>query len=158
MTHFTVPFLGAVRFGCTSFYYLHFFSGHALVVTGDVLEHCSREGGVKVLCDGKTVTQPPVNNNVSYPRIPPVYERGLASLLHHLADKLTTGDLSGSNLSSGGDDDNSDRIAGFDDALYVHAVIEAVRWSSKNKAWAKVTTLSVPSDDVMLLDGSSQQS
>jgi len=36
-------------------------------------------------------------------------------------------------------DGNRDIAADFNDALFVHAVLEAVRWSSKNKAWCKVT-------------------
>jgi len=107
----------------------HGSKGDSLVVSGDVLEFRRCDGSATVLCDGGDNR----TNASGNPRIPPVYERGLAQLSLHLADKLRT-------AGSLHDDGAGGRhLSDFNDALYVHAVIEAVRWSSKNRAWAKVS-------------------
>jgi len=114
----------------------HGSKGHSLVVTGEALELRTREGATVTLtsADEDGTPKPPEHDR----SIPAVYQQGIGNLLHQLADRLVTASTAASEGSEGGTAVNED-IAGFDEALYVHAVIEAVRWSSKNKAWAKVS-------------------
>ena len=117
------------------------------MVTGEALELRTREGATVALisADEDGTPKPPEHDR----SIPAVYQLGIGNLLHHLADRLVTAASTAAAAgegSEGGTVVNED-IAGFDEALYVHAVIEAVRWSSKNKAWAKVTTRKSSSEE-----------
>jgi len=124
----------------------HGSKGDSFVVSGDVLEFRSCDGVSTVLCEATPNNRNLALSHHNNARIPPIYERGLANLSHHLADKLRNcGDNpaaaadSEESVKDNGDGGGEVELADFDSALYVHAVMEAVRWSSKNKAWAKVT-------------------
>jgi len=98
-----------------------------LLVQDGTLTHRPKDGAAEVvLCRDDVID----NNNGcgSCPRLPRIYENGVASLFCELAEKMARGG-----------DDIASKFATFDDALYVQAVIEAVRSSSTNKAWTKVS-------------------
>jgi len=91
-----------------------------------------------VLCHGGVTSSEDINTSDHCPRLPRIYEEGVARLFRHLAEEMAGRKNCRSEAENcGGEKQPS--FANFDDALYVQAVIEAVRCSSKNKAWTKVS-------------------
>ena len=114
--------------------------GELLVSDGN-LTHRPKDGAEVVLCQDSSSQSESINNNNDCPRLPPIHEKGVSRLFCDLAEKMRTqknADFSGLQFAS------------FDDALYVQAVIEAVRSSSKNKAWTKVTVVQDTTEDCIL--------
>ena len=102
--------------------------------------------------DQEDLTFTTENNNKtssSYSRLPEIFPKGTSFLFRHLSEKLKR-----ANTEFNGNDKNQtsnaiqndqekwiNPLASFDDALYVQAVMEAIRISSKEKSWAKVNVL-----------------
>jgi len=123
--------------------------GHRLIIEGDSLLHEHAGVTTELISPFRKNEVPECelvkststdNGRNSYRRIPAVHERGLAYFARHLADKMRKrADASKSGQDEPDVDGDRDIAADFNDALFVHAVLESVRWSSKNKAWCKVT-------------------
>ena len=77
-------------------------------------------------------------NNNFHPRLPPIYRKGISLMFRHLAENLRNGSV----------EDATDwwSFANFNDALYVQAVMEAIRASSKDKVWTKVIVVEDSAD------------
>ena len=88
------------------------------------------------------------NNKSAYARLPEMFPKGTSLLFRHLSEKLKTAN-STEEISSQNErlhdesksEEMKDLLASFDDALYVQAVMEAIRLSSKEKTWSKVNVL-----------------
>ncbi|XP_040565690.1 glucose-fructose oxidoreductase domain-containing protein 2 [Lepeophtheirus salmonis] len=70
--------------------------------------------------------------------LPRMYIDGIRLMFHHLAQSFRNGEKTVGNGGSGGFNPGVGYTS-FEDALYVHAVIEAVKRSSKDKSWTKVS-------------------
>ena len=124
--------------------------GHLIVRNEDL--YLRKTYGVKpteeILHSEQDLTFTTENNNktsLSYSRLPEMFPKGTSLLFRHLSEKLKKANAEfngkGSQTSNEIKTDQEKRInplASFDDALYVQAVMEAIRHSSKEKSWAKV--------------------
>jgi len=90
------------------------------------------------------------NNNKKssseFNRLPEMFPKGASLLFRHLSNTLknSSENIIGENKQFGDSDENqehSNSLASFEDGLYVQAVMEAIRLSSREKSWSKVNVV-----------------
>lgn len=86
------------------------------------------------------------NSSSEFNRLPEMFPKGASLLFRHLSNTLKNPSENniGPNGQSGDSDkneENSNSLASFEDGLYVQAVMEAIRLSSREKSWAKVNVV-----------------
>lgn len=75
------------------------------------------------------------------PNLPQSYLQGISAMFEHLARNFSSS-YNGGVMTSNSTTPNSSKTktwATFEDALYIQAVVEAVKTSSKEKSWTKVS-------------------
>ena len=78
--------------------------------------------------------------------MPEMFPKGASLMFRHLSSSIKTASITKPEETLGADDptqtpQNISSIASFDDGLYVQAVMEAIRLSSKEKSWSKVNVV-----------------
>ena len=90
------------------------------------------------------------NNNEKasseFNRLPEMFPKGASLLFRHLSNTLKNQSENNiwQNEQPSDSDKNQERsnsLASFEDGLYVHAVMEAIRRSSREKTWSKVNVV-----------------
>ena len=89
------------------------------------------------------------NNHLSSPDgnfAPEMFPKGVSLLFRYLSNRIkTTSDIKVEEAVSSDDSNQNTHnlcsIASFEDGLYVQAVMEAIRQSSKEKSWTKVNVV-----------------
>ena len=87
----------------------------------------------------------PGESEASYPRLPDIYKQGMIAMFEELSQKLVLLEKNKNKENVEATEDvpnvDSNTFASFEDGLYVQAVMEAVRVSSKDKTWTKVNVV-----------------